>query len=147
MGRVSIFTEYAGEAVPFPQVFHGITLIIPDTAVSEKLTVTDVVLSPDPIEAPEGRFQKYLVALATEAREKATPVVPWQTLSVPVSAPAKPGRGLAATAKEGETVPYPQEFFPYTVIFPDDAEGEKFTVMELVRYPETMVVPGERTHE
>jgi hypothetical protein len=43
-------------------------------------------------------------------------------------------------------VPFPQELFPYTVIFPETATREALTVTEFVPLPETMVIPAGNDH-
>ena len=72
---------------------------------------------------------------------------PWQTLAVPVIAPAADGRGLTVIGNAAETVPLPHALVPLTLIFPDDADALKETVMLLVPEPEVMLAPGESPHE
>ncbi len=48
--------------------------------------------------------------------------------------------GETPTAKEEDT-PLPQALVPDTIIFPDVALAEKFTVIELVFIPDAMLAP------
>jgi len=50
------------EAIPLPQALVPLTLILPDIAVFEKLTVIELVLAPAVIVAPVGKVQLYPVA-------------------------------------------------------------------------------------
>jgi hypothetical protein len=57
------------------------------------------------------------------------------------------GIGLTVTGKFGDTVPFPQELVPRTVMLPETAEGLKLTVMELVFPPLTMLAPAGTVQE
>ncbi len=54
-----------GELIP--QLLCAFTVIFPDTAVQEKLTVIVVVPTPEVMVAPDGTVQLYTPAPATEA--------------------------------------------------------------------------------
>ena len=55
------------------------------------------------------------------------------------------GNGFIVSGKVEEG-PSPQELFPITVIFPETAINEAFTVTEFVPFPETIVIPEGNDH-
>ena len=61
-------------------------------------------------------------------------------------APAAAGNGFTVTAKLAEIGPLPQALVPRTVITPETAVVEKFTVMLLVLLPEAIVAPVGKVH-
>ena len=59
-------TLKATDAVLFPHELNGVTEIVPDTALPEKLTVIEFVFDPEAMVAPAGSDQLYPVAPLTE---------------------------------------------------------------------------------
>lgn len=57
------------DAAPFPHSFVPVTVMFPDAAIAEKLTVMEFVFVPPVIEAPVGNVHEYPVALAIVATE------------------------------------------------------------------------------
>ena len=55
VGKEFTVTANAGEAAPFEQLFVPITVILPEEALVEKLTVIEFVFDPDAMDAPVGR--------------------------------------------------------------------------------------------
>ena len=70
------------------------TVIFPDTATAEKVTVIEFVLEPAVIVAPDGSDHVQPVAFVIEATEYVTPVCPWQTLADPAMDPGIPTAGF-----------------------------------------------------
>ena len=60
--------------------------------------------------------------------------------------PAAAGNGFTVTAKLAEIVPLPHALVPDTVMLPETAVLEKFTVMLLVLLPEAIVAPVGNVH-
>ena len=87
-------TAKFGDIVPLPQLLFPATVILPDTAFREKLTVIFLVPAPLAMVAPDGNVHEYAVALVISAHEYATPFVPLHTEEVPVTGPAAFGNGL-----------------------------------------------------
>ena len=56
-GRGLTVTANAIEGRPFPQAFVPVTVIVPDAARAEKLTVITFVFAPETIPAPVGKDQ------------------------------------------------------------------------------------------
>jgi hypothetical protein len=56
------------------------------------------------------------------------------------------GIGFTVTAKLGDTIPFPQELVPITVMIPEAAVGVKSTVMERVFAPPTIFTPVGTVH-
>ena len=76
-----------------------LTVIFPEAAEAEKLTVILFVLPPEVMFAPEGRFHEYPVAPEIAGTVYTTPDCPWQTTEVQVlRAPAGPGSEVTVTA-------------------------------------------------
>ena len=71
--------------------------------------------------------------------------VPWQTLrELAVTEMPAVSRGSTVTWNKGDSVPLPQLSEPDTVISPDEADGEKETVMEFVFAPPVTLTPAGR---
>jgi hypothetical protein len=58
-------TEYDVEAVPVLQGFEGVTVMVPETALAEVLTVIEFVPLPAVIVNPDGNVHAYEVAFVT----------------------------------------------------------------------------------
>ena len=86
-GLTVIFKE---EACPFPQLLVPVTVMIPDNAEVPKSTVMELLFCVT-ILAPEGRVQRYPVALAIGGTVYTTLFWPWQTVLSPVIVPAVAG--------------------------------------------------------
>ena len=120
--------------------------MVPETALSETLTMILLVPAPEVIVHPAGRVHVYEVAFEITGTDQLMPVWPWHTWVGPTTDPAGDGNGLTVMAAEEDT-PLPQKALcPATVRVPDWAERSNEMVTELVPAPEVTVAPGGRVH-
>lgn len=124
-----------------PQALDAVTVIFPFCPALPEVTVIAFVPAPEVIVHPVGTVQVYEVAFGTAEILYVSPVIPGQTIVVPVIAPGVAGvPGFTVTAKV-LTALVPHELEAFTVIFPFCPKVPVVTVIEFVPAPEVIVHP------